>query len=75
LTIKEENMAKKTISKVSDKLTKVNESFSINMYDNGFMLEVSGKDKEDWKTAKIMVSTADELISLIREVTEMERDN
>jgi len=68
-------MAKKTISKVSDKLTKVNESFSINMYDNGFMLEVSGKDKEDWKTAKIMVSTADELISLIREVTEMERDN
>ena len=38
--------AKVTVSKVSDKLTKVNENFSVNMYDNGFMLEVSGKDAD-----------------------------
>ena len=30
----------KTVKKLSDKLTKVNESFTINMYDNGYMVEV-----------------------------------
>jgi len=65
---------KTVTTKVSGKLTKVNESFSINMYDNGFMIEVSGRDKkDDYKTSKIMVSTVDELIGIIREVTDMER--
>ena len=68
--------AKVTISKVSDKLTKVNENFSVNMYDNGFMLEVSGKDADgEYKTAKIMVATGEQLIALIAEVVEMERDS
>jgi len=68
--------AKATISKVSDKLTKVNENFSVNMYDNGFMLEVSGKDADgEYKTAKIMVATSEQLIALIAEVVEMERDS
>lgn len=63
-------------NKVSDKLAKVNESFTINMYDNGFMVEVGGKDKkDDWKTSKIMVTTVDELIALVKEISEMERDN
>ena len=35
------------------KLLKVSDSLSINRYDNGWMLELSGKDKEDdWKTTK-----------------------
>jgi hypothetical protein len=69
-------MAKKTISKLSDKLSKVNESFTVNMYDNGFMIEVGGRDAdEEWKTAKILVSTVDELIALVKEATELERDN
>lgn len=63
-------------NKVSEKLAKVNESFTINMYDNGYMVEISGKDrKDDWKTSKIMVSTIDDLISIVREITEMERDS
>ncbi len=67
---------KVTVSKVSDKLTKVNESFSVNMYDNGFMLEVSGKDADgEYKTAKIMVTTGEQLVALIAEVVEMERDS
>ena len=67
-------MAKKQINKLSDKLTKVNESFTINMYDNGFMIEVGGRDSEDeWKTAKIMVTTVDELLTLVREAVEMTR--
>jgi hypothetical protein len=68
--------AKVTVSKVSDKLTKVNENFSVYMYDNGFMLEVSGKDADgEYKTAKIMVATGEQLIALIAEVVEMERDS
>lgn len=61
--------------KVSDKLNKVNESFTINMYDNGFMLEVSGRDSDDdWANAKIMVPTVDELVDLVREVAKMTRE-
>ena len=40
-------MAKKQIQKVGDKLTKVNENFTINMYDNGFMIEVGGRDSDE----------------------------
>ena len=50
------------------KLTKVNESFTVNRYDNGFMIEVSGRDKaDDWKTAKIMCASEDELFVVIKE--------
>ena len=46
------------------------------MYDNGFMIEVGGRDHEnEWKTAKIMVTTIDELVALVREAAEMERDS
>jgi len=65
---------KKTVKTLSDKLTKVNENFSINMYDNGFMIEVGGRDADDeWVTAKIMVTTVDDLITLVREAVDMER--
>jgi hypothetical protein len=65
----------KNIKKISDKLTKVSDSYTVNMYDNGFMLEITGRDKEDnWSGAKIIVSTIDELLVLINEIAEMERD-
>jgi hypothetical protein len=55
------------------KLVKVNDSFSVNRYDNGWMVEISGRDKkEDWKTAKIMCNTEDELVALIKEYNSME---
>jgi hypothetical protein len=82
LTIEENQMAKSkakaktegSLKKLSDKLVKVNENFTINMYDNGYMIEVSGRDDEDnWKTSKIIVDTVDELLVLVREATEIER--
>ena len=80
LTTEENQMAKAkaktpgSVKKLSDKLTKVNENFTINMYDNGYMIEVGGRDDEDnWKTAKIMVGTVEELLELVREATEIER--
>ena len=64
------------VKTVSDKLTKVNENITIYMYDNGYMLEVSGRDQEnDYKTAKIMCNTVEELLALIKESTEMDRDS
>lgn len=69
-------MAKKSITTISDKLSKVNESFTVNMYDNGFMFEISGRDKSnDYKTVKIMVSELSQLAALVQEATEMERDD
>ena len=59
-----------------NKLAKVNDSFTINRYDNGFMVEVSGRDKkEEWKNAKIMCASEDELIALIKEYNTMELDS
>ena len=64
------------MTKVSDKLTKVNESFTINMYDNGYMVEVGGRDAEDeWKTAKIICNTLDEMIEIVRETANMTRND
>ena len=82
LTTEENQMAKSkaktktegSVKKLSDKLVKVNENFTINMYDNGYMIEVSGRDDEDnWKTSKIIVDTVEELLVLVREATEIER--
>jgi hypothetical protein len=59
-----------------NKLSKVNESFTVNRYDNGFMIEVSGRDNEnDWKTSKILCVTEEELFAVIKEALAMELDN
>ena len=56
-----------------NKLAKVNDSFSVNRYDNGWMVEVSGRDKkEDWKTMKVVCNTEEELIQLIKEYNTMD---
>ena len=64
------------MAKISDKLTKVNESFTINRYDNGFMIEVGGRDEnDDWKTSKIIVATENELIELVREAVNLPKED
>ena len=64
------------MAKIADKLTKVNESFTINMYDNGYMVEVGGRDDEDdWKTSKIICATLDEVIDIVRQVDSMPRND
>ena len=58
------------------KLSKVNENISINRYDNGWMVEIGGRDKDnEWKTSKTLCNTEDELIALIKEWNSMELDN
>jgi len=61
--------------KLSDKLVKCGDSLTVNMYDNGFMIEVSGRDSEDeWKNAKIMCPTLDDVVAVITEASTMPRD-
>jgi len=58
------------------KLKKVSESFTVNRYDNGFMVEISGKDwEDDWKTSKIICNTKEELLEVINQAIAMELDN
>ena len=59
-----------------NKLSKVNESITINRYDNGFMVEVGGRDDEnDWKTAKVLCGTEEEMIAVIKEWNSMDLDS
>jgi hypothetical protein len=68
-------MARKPINKISDKLTTVNDSFTITIYDNGFLIDVGGKrGDDDWATAKIMVPDVDRLMELVKEAVTMPRD-
>ena len=75
--ITEDNMAKTkpAVNKIADKLSKVNDSFTVYMYDNGYMLEISGRNRDsDYKSVKIMCNSIEQLHSVINEATELERD-
>lgn len=66
----------KTVTKLSDKLIKVNDNFSVHMYDNGFMVEVGGRNKKtDYVSARILCSTLEEVQALVAEACVMERDS
>ena len=63
------------MSKLS-KLAKVNESITLNRYDNGFMVEVGGRDDEnDWKSAKILCATEADMMAVVQEWISMDLDN
>jgi hypothetical protein len=64
------------MAKKLSKLDKVNESITVNRYDNGFMVEVGGRDKEnDWKTAKVLCATEAEMLDVFKEWNSMEIDS
>ncbi len=50
------------------KLAKVNETVAIYRYDNGWMVEVGGRDKKDeWVTTKLVCNTEAEVIDLVKQ--------
>ena len=58
------------------KLNKVNESFSINRYDNGYMIEVSGRNADnDYKTSKILCNTREDLFVVINAALDLDLDD
>lgn len=67
-------MAKKVT--VSSKFDKVSNQYTVNEYDNGFMVEISGRDKdENWKSARIIADGLDELVEIITEIANMKKDD
>lgn len=59
-----------------NKMAKVSDSFTVNRYENGFMMEVSGRNKkDDWVTSKILCNTEEDLVQLIKEYNSLELDN
>lgn len=67
-------MAKKQIKKISDKLVKINDSLTLNLYDNGYMIEVNGRDaNDDWSQVKITCNTLDEVNTLIKEANDLDK--
>jgi hypothetical protein len=59
-----------------DKLAKVNESITLNRYDNGWMVEVGGRDEEsDWKNVKTICNNEEELIAIVKEWNSKNLDN
>lgn len=64
------------MAKQLNKLSKVNESITINRYDNGFMVEVGGRDNEnEWKTAKVLCTTEEDMLDVVKEWNTMELDD
>jgi len=58
------------------KLAKVNESITINRYDNGWMVEVGGRDADsEWKNCKIVCNTEEEVLAVVKEYNSMDLDN
>jgi hypothetical protein len=59
---------------ISEKITTINENLHIAMFDNGFLLETSGKNSDnEYASTKIIVSTVDDLVTLVREAASMTR--
>lgn len=64
------------MAKKLSKLAKVNESITINRYDNGFMVEVAGRDDDsDWKNCKVLCNTEEEMIAVVKEWNSMDLES
>lgn len=67
-------MAKKLVKKISDKLIKVNDNLTVNILDNGYFVEIGGRDEDDnWITVKLMCANLNEVNDLIKEASEMDK--
>ena len=61
---------------IKNKLNKVNDCYTINRYDNGFMVEISGRDSQgDYKTSKVLCNTEEDLLTVIKQINSLELDN
>ena len=60
--------------KICEKLKKINCSLTVNLYDNGYMVEVSGRDfDDDYTDVRIVCLTVQQVNDVLREAVEMER--
>ena len=56
-------------------ITKRDESFTVYEYDNGFMLECSGRDDDNnWATQKVIHANLELLLEGIRDILTLPKD-
>ena len=61
---------------ISDKLTKVSNSYTVNIFDNGFSVEISGRDADnDWKNSRVLCGSLEDLISVVEEIAALPQDD
>ena len=53
-------------------IVKRDEEFTVYEYDNGYMLQCSGRDdKDDWATSKLMYTRVDDMINGILDLLKL----
>ena len=58
-----------------NKFTKADDSFTVNMYDNGYMVDIGGRDSDgDWVRAKVVCNTIDQVVDLIHQIDTLPKD-
>jgi len=63
-----------TLMQLGDKLIKVNDNFTVHLYDNGFMFETGGYNKkDDYVSVRILCNTVQEIQALVAEACTMQR--
>lgn len=59
-------------SKLSDMFTVVNDSVTVYRFENGWMVEISGRDSADeWPTKKIVCSDLKNVLTLLEEYSKI----
>ena len=62
--------------KISDKLKKVNDEINITRFDNGYTVRVGGKqDEDEWGDVRIVCTTLEQVLALVKEYSDMELDS
>jgi hypothetical protein len=58
-----------------NRIAKIGENFTVNMYDNGFMLEFNGLDAEgNYIQSKVMCSTVEDVLALVIAAVSMDKE-
>ena len=61
-------------TKLIDHFTKVNDNYTVTNCQNGYVVEVSGQDKdENWINAKFVFKTFEELTGILQDLAWMPR--
>jgi|TARA_B110000503_G_scaffold50007_1_gene81094 hypothetical protein len=59
---------------VAKKLSKTDDNFTVTIADNGFLVDVGGRDKQDeWAGTKVVCNSLEELVATITEITSLPR--
>jgi hypothetical protein len=59
-------------AKLSDLFTAVNDSVTVHRFQNGWMVEISGRDADDeWPTKKIVCSDLKNVLTLLEEYSKI----